>query len=105
MGDYSDYDEKAIWNRAFHEARTFGYDSEESYGYAVGVVSTLRDTMAITEVNAARLEMQQAERDYLEAFRAFKAAPFSEGYGSKLDYAVWSTAAYIDSAVRAYEGL
>lgn len=105
MTDYSDYNETAIWNRAFHEARALGYDYEESYGYADSVVNTLRASMATVEVIAALLEAQQAERDYLEAFRAFRAAPFSEGYGSKLDYAVWSTAAYADSAYGAYDAL
>lgn len=55
------------------------------------------------EVTAARLEAEQAQRDYSEAFKAFQAATLRDErtYGTALDYAVWSTAGYADSALRA----
>lgn len=55
------------------------------------------------EARAARLEAEQAQRDYSEAHRAFQGAVLADepAYGSPLDYAVWSTASYADSALRA----
>ena len=55
------------------------------------------------EIIAARLEAEQAQRDYSAAYKAFQASVLvhGPGYGSSLDYAVWSTAGYADSALRA----
>lgn len=55
------------------------------------------------EVYAARLEAEAAQRDYSEAYEEFQDAVLANKptYGSSLDYAVWSTAGYADSALRA----
>lgn len=53
------------------------------------------------EALAALLEVEQADRDYSEAFQAFQANPV---WASKQDYLVWSLAGYADSANAVYMG-
>jgi hypothetical protein len=48
------------------------------------------------ELYAATLEAQQADRDYREAYRAFDKAGMV--WASEQDYAVWSLAAYANTA-------